>query len=756
MENNQKFISTIKNETDFEELVRRYVSHAFGVEAYLIGGPWDNGKDLVYKIRNKEIKEATQISIQENRLEEKIEADLKKIATLVDEHNYPATLNFFWSHPASEFTLDKIKSKAKKEYGITLEFFDAKRLGQDITNNYPDLLNFLIKDIHKLSANTDLILDIKQRTFYEYLLLSKDSANLKNSITDANILSLLSEGDKTLDEIFESIDGISIKRGTLIGRLNYLSKSGRIILNIPNYSLSLQEKIRIENTLLRETAQEVELIELLKRELVQYNGEKLAAQILDLIKKAYEASVDVQITELDFQPPKAQIIKTIINELSVLITKNCNLDSNNISAEALSQHLVELANESSYLSEHCSAKLCLNLLSNRKLEKYIEEKMFFIYLDAPVLIPYLAVTRFSKKELLDRSLKNVNIMRESINGLKNKKIRATIEHFEETVRHLEQADKISQFATADLINELGGTKNVFLNIYLKWKADQPDRFGFHNFLFEFIGIEDEDIPITNRFDAYAACVHDFLQVCNIEIIDYFDNLPIDYLYKVKSKFSREIALKNRAPKAIENDVISSAVLGDNRLHCDDKGYFSTPMIVTLDSTQYELRNVVRSFYPSYEWLVYTPQRAIERLSMLGMKISPSSLKDGVLATISEEYFFKENTTSLIDTLSIIVGDNPAEQGEIVNLITRLKRKVIGENIDQNEIDIEKYNIISQVLLFTHREFKNEMKKVRKLFSDEKYKETLVDLLSHTIVSGFNEKSKTTYLKSFTTLLTKLD
>lgn len=275
-------------------------------------------------------------------------------------------------------------------------------------------------------------------------------------------------------------------------------------------------------------------------------------------------------------------------------------------------------------------------------------------------------------------------------------------------------------------------------------------------MFEFIGIEDEDIPITNRFDAYAACVHDFLQVCNIEIIDYFDNLPIDYLYKVKSKFSREIALKNRAPKAIENDVISSAVLGDNRLHCDDKGYFSTPMIVTLDSTQYELRNVVRSFYPSYEWLVYTPQRAIERLSMLGMKISPSSLKDGVLATISEEYFFKENTTSLIDTLSIIVGDNPAEQGEIVNLITRLKRKVIGENIDQNEIDIEKYNIISQVLLFTHKEFKNEMKKVRKLFSDEKYKETLVDLLSHTIVSGFNEKSKTTYLKSFTTLLTKLD
>ncbi|MBE3463660.1 hypothetical protein IM286_04925 [Enterobacter cloacae complex sp. P20C] len=756
MENNQKFISTIKNETDFEELVRRYVSHAFGVEAYLIGGPWDNGKDLVYKIRNKEIKEATQISIQENRLEEKIEADLKKITVLVDEHNYPATLNFFWSHPASEFTLDKIKTKAKKEYGITLEFFDAKRLGQDITNNYPDLLNFLIKDIHKLSANTDLILDIKQRTFYEYLLLSKDSANLKNSITDANILSLLSEGDKTLDEILENIDGISIKRGALIGRLNYLSKNGRIIFNSPNYSLSLQEKIRIENTLLRETAQEVELIELLERELTQYKGEKLATQILDLIKKAYEASVDVQITELDFQPPKAQIIKTIINELSVLITKHCNLDSNNISAEALSQHLVELANESNYLSEHCSAKLCLNLLSNRKLEKYIEEKMFFIYLDAPVLIPYLAVTRFSKKELLDRSLKNVNIMRESINGLKNKKIRATIEHFEETVRHLEQADKISQFATADLINELGGTKNVFLNIYLKWKADQPDRFGFHNFLFEFIGIEDEDIPITNRFDAYAACVHDFLQICNIEIIDYFDNLPTDYLYKVKSKFSREIALKNRAPKAIENDVICSAVLGDNRLHCDDKGYFSTPMIVTLDSTQYELRNVVRSFYPSYEWLVYTPQRAIERLSMLGMKISPSSLKDGVLATISEEYFFKENTTSLIDTLSIIVGDNPAEQGEIVNLITRLKRKVIGENIDQNEIDIEKYNIISQVLLFTHKEFKNEMKKVRKLFSDAKYKETLVDLLSHTIVSGFNEKSKTTYLKSFATLLTKLD
>ncbi|WP_345860824.1 hypothetical protein [Shewanella algae] len=179
MNNNMELIRSIKNEGDFEDLIKSYVQKIFDANSYLIGGPWDNGKDLVIKVRGRETKTALQISIQEKNIEKKVDDDLKKIVRIIDEHNYPPLLYFFWSHPISEFTLDKIRTSAFKKYSINLEFFDAKRISDDITTNYPDILNFLIKNIHHIDVSADEPLDIRQKTFYEYLLLSKDSTNLK-------------------------------------------------------------------------------------------------------------------------------------------------------------------------------------------------------------------------------------------------------------------------------------------------------------------------------------------------------------------------------------------------------------------------------------------------------------------------------------------------------------------------------------------------------------------------------------------------
>ncbi|EGR0079986.1 hypothetical protein FR277_16240, partial [Vibrio cholerae] len=100
--NNVDLISSIKSETDFEKLVQMYVKRIYDdARAYLVGGPWDNGKDLVINRRGKEIKEVVQISTQEKQIEKKVEDDLKKVVKLVDEHDYPEVLNFFWSHPIS-------------------------------------------------------------------------------------------------------------------------------------------------------------------------------------------------------------------------------------------------------------------------------------------------------------------------------------------------------------------------------------------------------------------------------------------------------------------------------------------------------------------------------------------------------------------------------------------------------------------------------------------------------------------------------
>ncbi|PPD18895.1 MAG: hypothetical protein CTY24_12120, partial [Methylobacter sp.] len=58
--------------------------------------------------------------------------------------------------------------------------------------------------------------------------------------------------------------------------------------------------------------------------------------------------------------------------------------------------LIEIGAENEYLSNQCSSFLCVNLLNQKKLDKYIQERTFYIYLDATVFILYLALFKFEK------------------------------------------------------------------------------------------------------------------------------------------------------------------------------------------------------------------------------------------------------------------------------------------------------------------------------------------------------------------------
>lgn len=657
---------------------------------------------------------------------------------LVDDHGYPPVLYFFWSHPISENKLDKIKKSANTDYFITLEFYDAKRIAQDITDHYPHLLNHLIKKIHKIDINNEMPINIQQRAFYEYLLLSKDSTNLKNVIVDANIMSHLLDGGKSIQALEHDLKDVNIRTGSLKGRLQMLAHAGKVDLIDGIYSLSRDENLKLENIKLRELSRKQELIDIIKKEISKNTDKDLASGIVELITTAYEESLSVQITESNFEPPKLQIFKSTIQRLKVLISTECGLSESD--SDALAKKLMELAGDNDYLSEHCSAKLCVNLLADSKLEKYIENKHFYIYLDAPVLIPYLITIIFGNKTFYDKSIRNINLMREHINSLKNKRLRVSNEHFEETVRHFTQAEKLSQFVTSQLIEQLGESKNVYFNFYIQWSNSQGGNLSFDEFIYAFLGLDSDDLRGANRFDVVANCMYGLLTSGNFDVVDNKDSISEEFVERIRRKFIRE-SHTFRPYRAIENDVYCACILCDNKEHLDSKGYFSTPMLITLDASQYLLRTIIRKEKKHAEWLVYTPQRAIERLSLIGLKISSKSLKDGVLATISDEYFFKENSASLLDTLAIIIGDNRASEGQVIKLVTSLKRKVNEESLEQSEINIEQYNNISYVLLFIHREFKDEFEKIIKLFNDSSHKEELMKVLISKTKGKFDEDKK---------------
>lgn len=753
MDNNTKLIATISIEKDFEKLIKLYIQKIYDANAYLIGGPWDNGKDLVIKRRGKEVKEAVQISIQEKNIEQKVEGDIIKIIDLVDNHEYPPVLNFFWSHPISEYTLDKIRTNAKNKHAITLEFYDAKRISQDISDNYPDLLNYLMRDIHNFNVEFDEKINIQQRAFYEYLLLSKDSANLKNAIIDANIMSMLSEKGKNLDEISLAIQNFRIRPNSLKERLNKLIKTGKISLFDDIYKLTDNESIKINNIRVKQSARKGEILSIIRDELKKYTDKDLANEVIKLITTAYEESLNVQLSESKFEPPKTLIFNSTFRDLKRLIHEECSLDDTE--TDRVVKKLMEISGQNDYLSEHCSAKLCINLLADSKLEKYIENKKFYIYLDAPVLIPYILTSVFNDRSLFDKSISNIDLMRSHIRNLKNKRLRISNEHFEETVRHLEQAKKLSYFVTRELVEELGESKNVYFNVFMRWKNTQPASATFDDFIYKFIGLEPEDVGTRNIFNTYSSYIYDLLTSANFDIINHADSVDDRYITKVRAKYNRETRTA-RSPRAIDNDIICASILSEDKFHLDEAGYLSTPMLITLDTLQYTLRQIIRRENRGAEWLVYTPQRAIERLSLIGLKISPECLKDGVLAAISEEYFFNENKSSLIDTLSILVGDETASSGDVIKFVTRLKRNVTEESADNNEIDIERYNNISYVLLYIHNEFRNEFSKIIELFNNASLRDSLTEILLNAISGDFKDPEKEILNRNINKLIRELE
>ena len=244
---------------------------------------------------------------------------------------------------------------------------------------------------------------------------------------------------------------------------------------------------------------------------------------------------------------------------------------------------------------------------------------------------------------------------------------------------------------------------------------------------------------------------------NIQIISNFD-VPSVYIENVKKKY-RWISdsFKDRNTRSLENDIRCTYLLLNETEHLDSDGILSTPIFITLDGSQYQLRDAVRKIEPHSEWSIYTPQKTIERFSMLSLKINPRVLKEGLLASFYENYYFETNTSSLIDTLSIILGDKPTDSSDVIDFLLDLKNKISNDSLEPEEIDIEKYNILSDILIYTYYEFKDNFEKIRRLFNDANTKDEIQKLLIKTIeLEKFTDFQKQQYSQKINSLLNQID
>ncbi|MFT0534453.1 hypothetical protein ACMHYJ_16735 [Castellaniella hirudinis] len=715
MSNNIDFITSIKDELAFEEVVRQVAKYIYDAEAYLSGGSYDGGRDLIYKRAGREVKEAVQITIQEKSLTQKVVADAEKVKRLVDEHNYPEVLTLFWSHTLSATAQLKLKKAVRDATGIKLEIYEAGQLAQLVTEELPETLHFIINEVHKLRPELEPSdSDPRARAFYDYLAMSKESAELKTSIVDAEILSTLYGAPSDRSHLATSLERINIKAGAMNGRVSALIKAGKIESDENLLTLSAKEKLRLDAILQRDQIQRRELLDKIRAYTEKEIGVDIAEQAFQIIKHVYSTSIEVQISEISIEPPKLSLIKNLLIELEGLFALHTK-----DSVREHTKNLIEIASENDYFANYCSSIICINLLNQRKLQRYIDEKHFFIYLDATVFIQYLCLYGFAKSEFMNRERQIVMNLRDSIRHLKNVSVRITQEHLEETIRHLTQAEKISGFANDALIEKFGDSKNVFFNLYLNAKKKERAGYSFEDFLERLIGFEEVTQYYTGtKFDAFMECVRRYLKIATISVVEYEaavsleDNPTAKRILRSYQDRLKKIG-KHRKTRSILNDLAACYTLGDTSQHLDKKKVGHTPALITWDSTQHELRTIFRSECPYDEWLVYTPQRATERFSMLQFKMNSEILKDNVLAIIDEDYI---RDSSLIDTLAAFLGDDKIESDAIIAILTKLTGKIHNEAIDPHDVESEGTVAINNALIILQNAFRSNFDQLRRLFS----------------------------------------
>ena len=287
---------------------------------------------------------------------------------------------------------------------------------------------------------------------------------------------------------------------------------------------------------------------------------------------------------------------------------------------------------------------------------------------------------------------------------------------------------------------------------MRIKNTKPASYNFYNFLEEIIGYEHSGVGSIN-FHELLSCAEQLLRLSSVEVIDggfyVNDNMVGEFNHFIKNGHG-----KIRKRQTIINDIIACHLLGDDKRHIDKSGVAQTPLFVTWDNAQHDMRDTFRRKRYNYgDWLIYTPQRAIERLSMIALKIQSTTLADGVLAIVDEDYF-RDASNSLVDTLAGLLGEDPVESGAVVSLVTKLARKVTHEKRESHDSELDGYNTLNEVLIFTQRTFADEFFKVRKLFSQPDFETELLELLRSASSAAFDTDAQNRYMSSLRTLIEK--
>lgn len=467
--------------------------------------------------------------------------------------------------------------------------------------------------------------DKASKVLFDLLALGNDTSEIKNNLLHSLIVFFLYEKKEAkIEEICCNINeklNESVDTRFILRQLNLLKNNNRIenkpedksiYLLTSNESEQISDFVNQSNFL--EKSFENDFIEILKRYELESESNKIIDYLKSLYKTNYQLDIDEENKKLDF----GDSVFKIYSDFQVYIEKKLASRSK---AKSVIKDIKELCSNNDYINRITLGSTFTSLYKSDKLETYLTQNQKTIYLDTPLLVFFIChkYTDINEKSewndiFYKTTINLIDIWEKSDDQIY---LKTMYDYLKEAAGELQKALKTANFLELDFIEDLGDTKNSFINYYRYLKSNylfESDKINdFTDFILD-LGFE--NIDPDNRFfiEDTARYLKTIFETYEIEIINHqtypdFEDLRREY----------EISLmglnKTKTRTAILNDLRLIRYLADPLLHTDaESGQYLEPFFCTWDTTFYQFRKKILTKYKDkYSFYhIYNPAIVVMR------------------------------------------------------------------------------------------------------------------------------------------------
>lgn len=524
-------------------------------------------------------------------------------------------------------------------------------------------------------------------SLYEYLSMSNDAMDVKNSLFYALLLVMIYQNQPLKQDVLERM--MHEKYGKNVGDVPMAIKSLCRQKKIEKecggtICLTEEEKTRLEQSLKEEKVLEEEFKEQYEIIINKYGLDK-GEHVLELLREAYQTQYRWHSQSDDDAEKKERLDRENLEK----IIKFVEAQIGDIHTHSFISEIKSLCEKNDYLSRYSLSHSFLQLYRSSSYEEYINNKESFIILDTMVLTGYVCYLS-GLEEQYESEWNNAEY--QSVKALSGQKEKSKgkvcfyvpYDYLQETVGELKKALQFSWFDKIELPIPFE-TGNTFYNFYLfvrdcmKESGQNVRGMTFQKFVSD-LGFDVLD-PENSQFKKRALTyLKYFLEKNGCSIIEPIKE-HYDTFERLKVKYEINHIFSKKTTSAVNCDVRQALYLVNETIAEDnsDINYF----LATWDNSLVDLRNYVNEEMDlTSSYSVMNPSNLANKLAFKNFTLGGKNVSEDVFAYANNYYNLEAKVQSLYDNILIPFFANANNHNAaLVSTILKMEKDCLDADRD---------------------------------------------------------------------------